>query len=64
MKRTLKYIFNTITVVSLLLMIGTVGLWVDSYLQDRHLGFWNLAFSSSEGVFDCGIREESDFLSL
>ena len=31
MKRTPRYIFNTITVVSLLLMLGTVGLWVDSY---------------------------------
>ena len=30
MKRTLKYILNTLTVVSLLLMLGTVGLWVDS----------------------------------
>jgi len=33
MKRTRKYIFNTITVVSLLLMLGVVGLWVDSTWQ-------------------------------
>jgi len=26
-----RYIFNTLTVVSLLLLLGTVGLWVDSY---------------------------------
>ena len=31
MPRTRRYIFNTLTVVSLLLMVGTVGLWVDSY---------------------------------
>ena len=28
--RTRRYIFNTLTVVSLLLMLATVGLWVDS----------------------------------
>jgi len=27
MPRTRRYIFNTLTVVSLLLMLGTVGLW-------------------------------------
>ena len=26
-----RYIFNTLTVVSLLLMLAMVGLWVDSY---------------------------------
>ena len=31
MPRTRRYIFNTLTVVSLLLMLGTVWLWVDSY---------------------------------
>ena len=35
MKRTRRYIFNTLTVVSVLLALATVGLWVDSYW--RHL---------------------------
>ena len=26
-----RYIFNTLTVVSLLLLLAVVGLWVDSY---------------------------------
>ena len=31
MPRTRRYIFNTLTVVSVLLMLATVGLWVRSY---------------------------------
>ena len=31
MPHTCRYIFNTLTVVSLLLLLATVGLWVDSY---------------------------------
>jgi len=31
MPRTRRYIFNTLTVVSLLLLLGTVGLWVRSF---------------------------------
>ncbi len=30
MPRTRRYIFNTLTVVSVLLMLATAGLWVDS----------------------------------
>ncbi len=33
--RTRRYIFNTLTVVSLLLMLATAGLWVDSYWKIR-----------------------------
>ena len=39
MKRTLKFIFNTMTVVSLLLMIGVVGLWVDGYWNQVVAGY-------------------------
>ena len=35
MPRTRRYIFNTLTVVSLLLMLATVGLWVSSYLHSH-----------------------------
>jgi hypothetical protein len=34
MPRTRRYILNTLTVVSLLLMVGVVGLWVDGYSYD------------------------------
>ena len=40
MYRTFKrwrYIFNTLTVVSLVLMLGTVGLWVDSIFAKANL---------------------------
>ena len=39
MARTRRYIFNTLTMVSLLLMLATVGLWVNDFrlLQDVKL---------------------------
>ena len=39
MPRTRRYIFNTLTVVSLLLMLGAVGLWVDRYWHVASVGF-------------------------
>ena len=37
MKRTRRYIFNTLTVVGLLLVLATVGLWVRSGMyQERY----------------------------
>ena len=40
MKRTRRYIFNTLTVVSLLLLLATLGLWVDSYWAESTAGFY------------------------
>ena len=39
MPRTRRYIFNTLTVVSLLLLLGTVGLWVESYWVGSELSW-------------------------
>jgi len=36
--RLRRYIFNTLTVISLLLMLGTVGLWVRSYWVQNEIG--------------------------
>ena len=40
MPRTRRYIFNTLTVVGLLLMLGVVGLWVDSYWGNSHMTWY------------------------
>jgi len=46
MPRIRRYIFNTLTVVSLLLLLATVGLWVDSYskLTQVTYGGMNVSF--------------------
>jgi len=43
--RICRYIFNTLTVVSLLLMLVTAGLWVDSYGHFTSL-FWSRSTTS------------------
>ena len=54
MKRFRRYIFNTLTVVSLLLMLATVGLWVDSQFFDGETGYasstWMLRGMSDSGL--------------
>ena len=55
MKRFRRYIFNTLTVVSLLLMLATVGLWVDSYDNSRQVDTEKFGVGSWQGVCVCGI---------
>ena len=58
MKRFRRYIFNTLTVVSLLLMLGVVGLWVDSIWYECEVdvgerqkkGDWSFTLVSSQGA--------------
>ena len=49
-----RYIFNSLTVVSLLLLLGVVGLWVDSCWQKTSIRFpGNHQFSSHYGQVEC-----------
>ena len=59
-----RYIFNTLTVVSLLLLLGTVGLWVRSYRHMDDINFLqangqrNCAFHSAWGTLTYWRRHE------
>ena len=47
MTRMRRYIFNTLMVMSLLLMLATVRLWVlDSYLERQKIQIWNIVMES------------------
>ena len=53
MPRTRRYILNTLTVLSLLLMLGVVGLWVDGYFNSTLLAYTSqksVSFSASSGI--------------
>ncbi len=58
--RIRRYIFNTLTVVSLLLLLGTVGLWVDSYSGPREIETDAVIAQSERGVCSCGIKRFVD----
>jgi hypothetical protein len=52
MPHTRRYIFNTLAMVSLLLMLGAVGLWVGSYLEIWLFVFWQ---DQIREAFDTGV---------
>ena len=60
MKRRPRYIFNTLTVVSYLLLLGTVGMWVDGafYVNSVEYNFadyYSVSFDWEQGKSDISI---------
>ena len=57
-----RYIFNTLTVVSLLLMLATVGLWAVSYWDGLAIWFehpgWVLGQWSHNGRVDTWVQTD------
>ncbi len=57
-----RYIFNTLTVVSLLLLLATVGLWVDSYWRE-YVNVWHDRFDAMS-LGDYEIMSRDGFLII
>ena len=52
MRRVGRYIFNALTVLSLLLCVATVGLWVRSYIASDQIWLYLTGYARSDADYD------------